>query len=237
MRRRSSRPPPFARWFLSFVLLSCACFSIASAWVGLRFRGRILPAGQAPEAPVALVFGAGLSAPGVPSPVLAARLDAALALFEAGKVETLLLSGDNRERSHDETGAMRRYLVERGIPSEALWIDRLGLSTYDSISRAQALFGVQRAILVTQRFHLPRALYLAQGLGLESWGVAADANPDKPSPYAWRELIGRPFALAQVVLRPPHSLMAVERGEAIEKPEGPGKPPSKTVPVRAEDTR
>lgn len=237
MRRRSSRPPPIGRWLLYFVLLSCASFSVASAWVGLRFRDRIIPAAQVPAAPVALVFGAGLSAPGVPSPVLAARLDAALALFEAGRVESLLLSGDNRVRSHDETGAMRRYLLERGVPAEALWIDRLGLSTYDSISRAQALFGVQRAILVTQRFHLPRALYLAQGLGLETWGVAADANPDRPSPYAWRELLGRPVALAQVILRPPHSLIQVERGEAISKPERSVSPAAAGTPVTSERAR
>lgn len=201
--RRRPSPPRLSRWILVLFLVSGLVFSIASAWVGLRYRERIVSVSEAPTAPVALVFGAGLSAQGVPSPVLAARLDTALELYRAGKVERLLLSGDNQDRWHDETGAMRSYVLARGMDEADLRVDRLGLSTYDSVKRAQGIFGVERALLVTQRFHLPRALYLANGLGLEAWGVPADAEPDRPSPYAWRELVGRPFALAQVLTEPP----------------------------------
>jgi len=169
-----------------------------------------ITAREVPEAPVALVFGAGLSSPGVPSPVLAARMDTAIALYREGKVSRLLLSGDNQSRYHDETGAMRRYALSKGVKPAHLQLDRLGLSTYDSVRRAQVLFGVERALLVTQRFHLPRALYLANGLGLDAWGVPADSEPDKPSPYAWRELVSRPMALAQVLTQPPY---AGEQGE------------------------
>lgn len=202
-KRHAPRPSHAARWLLSVVLLAGLAVSVASAWVGLRYRDRILPAREVPEAPVALVFGAGLSSPGVPSPVLAARMEAAIALYREGKVSQLLLSGDNQSRYHDETGAMQRYALAQGVQPDHIRLDRLGLSTYDSVRRAQVLYGVKRALLVTQRFHLPRALYLANGLGIEAWGVAADAEPDKPSPYAWRELAGRPLALAQVLTRPP----------------------------------
>jgi len=202
-KRPSQAPSRVARGLLSAVLLAGLAVSVASAWVGLRYRSRILPAVEAPDAPVALVFGAGLSSPGVPSPVLAARLETAIGLYREGKVSLLLLSGDNQSRYHDETGAMHRYALDQGVKPDHIRLDRLGLSTYDSVRRAQALYGVDRALLVTQRFHLPRALYLANGLGIEAWGVAADAEPDKPSPYAWRELMGRPLALAQVLTRPP----------------------------------
>lgn len=169
-----------------------------SFYVEWRYDARIVRAEEAPEAPVALVFGAGL-AQGAPSPVLAERLDAAYALWRAGKVERVLVSGDNAERYHDETLAMRRYLLRRGLPEDALQADLGGLSTYDSCVRARRHFGVQRALLVTQRFHLPRALFIANSVGLDAWGVPADAGRRGTRRYAVRELLSRPLALLMVL--------------------------------------
>jgi SanA protein len=158
----------------------------------------------AAPAPVALVFGAGLHE-GLPSPILAERLDAAVALFKAGKVERVLVSGDNSSdpRYHDETLAMRRYLIGRGVPAERVLGDDFGVSTYDTCVRARTVFGVDRAVLVTQRFHLPRALFIANSIGLESDGVAADEGRTNRSPYALRELVSRPLAWAMVILKTP----------------------------------
>jgi SanA protein len=174
----------------------------ASLYVEVRYRGRIRPAGEVPAAPVALVFGAGLATVTEPSPLLAERLDMAVALYRAGKVKWLLVSGDSSDPSHDETHAMRKYAMEQGVPEEDVRADDLGLSTYDSCVRAQAVFGVKRAVLVTQRFHLSRALFIANSIGMDADGVAADTGEPRRSPYVWRELLSRPLALAMVIARP-----------------------------------
>jgi SanA protein len=165
------------------------------------YAHRIVPLQEAPKAPVALVFGAGLAPGGVPSAVLAQRLDAAIALWRAGKAEALLVSGDNSDRFHDETQAMRRYVLERGVPPEAVLGDASGLSTYDSCVRAHSVFGARRALLVTQRFHLTRALFIANSVGLDAWGVAADEGRPTTRRYLVRETLSRVLALAMVLLR------------------------------------
>ncbi|ATB29183.1 SanA protein [Melittangium boletus DSM 14713] len=169
-----------------------------SLYVEWRYVDRILPRAQAPQAPVALVYGAGLAPGGKPSPVLAQRLDAALALYHSGTVGMLLLSGDNSDRFHDETRAMVRYVRERGVPSEAIQEDTAGLSTYDSSVRARTVFGVREALLVTQRFHLTRALYIANSVGIDAWGVAADEGRPTTRRYALRETLSRVLALLMV---------------------------------------
>ena len=126
---------------------------------------------------VAIVPGAGLTADGKASWFLGDRLDAAIALYRRGKVDGLLLTGDNHVRSHDEPAAMRAYALARGVPAAAITLDYAGFDTYDSCYRAHAIFGVESAVVVTQRYHLPRAVYLcrsvgiaADGLGVSDWG-------------------------------------------------------------------
>ncbi|EAU67657.1 SanA protein [Stigmatella aurantiaca DW4/3-1] len=171
-----------------------------SRFVQVRYADRILPRQGAPEAPMALVFGAGLAPGGVPSPVLAQRLDTAIALWREKKVGGVLVSGDNSDRFHDETRAMRRYLLERGLPETAVQGDNSGLSTYDSCVRAYDVFGMRRALLVTQRFHLPRALYIANSVGMDAWGVAADEGHPSTQRYVLRETFSRVLALIMVLL-------------------------------------
>lgn len=171
----------------------------ASAWVQLRYREKIHSLEQAPQAPVALVFGAGLSGK-EPSPVLAERLDGALALYRSGKVKKLLVSGDSSDRWHDETSAMRRYLEAKGVPSLAVVSDGAGYSTYDSCFRAQEIYAVRKAVLVTQAFHLPRALFIANSLGMDAHGVATGAGGFfQLEP---REILSRALAVAMVAFRP-----------------------------------
>lgn len=154
---------------LGLVILLAACFT-----TGLAARGRIYSASTVPAGRVAIVFGAGLSRSGFPTAVLQDRVAMAARLYFAGKVEKLLLSGDNRSISHDEPGAMRQYALLLGVPEDAMVLDNIGLRTYDTCYRAKAIFGITNAILVTQNFHLPRALYLCNALGVEAVGVAAD---------------------------------------------------------------
>ena len=127
-----------------------------------------------PSAPVAIVFGAGLRK-GKPSLVLRGRLDASIDLYRSGKVKKLLMSGDNRRKDYNEPEAMRRYAVEHQVRNADIVLDFGGRDTYDTCYRARTVFGITNAILVTQRYHAPRAVYLARGMGMQ---VSAYAVPN-----------------------------------------------------------
>jgi SanA protein len=160
------------------------------AWLGRQYEPRLYSVpDQAPPQPVALVFGAGVWPSGRLSDALADRMDTAIDLYQAGTVNKLLLTGDNRKPDYNEPAAMADYARRRGVPDEDLVLDYAGRRTYDSCYRARAIFGVERAVLVTQAFHLPRALFTCEGLGLQVVGVRADRHQYARSPwYQVREL-------------------------------------------------
>jgi SanA protein len=123
---------------------------------------------------VALVLGAAPIGPeGGPNRYFEYRLDAAAALWRAGKAKYLLVSGDNRRPDYDEPSAMRAGLIARGVPASAIYRDFAGLRTLDSVLRARAVFGQRRLIIVSQGFHANRAVFLARRAGLEAWGFEA----------------------------------------------------------------
>ncbi len=135
-----------------------------------------------PAQRVAIVFGAGLWRDGSPTPILRERVAAAAELYFTGKVEKLLMSGDNRFVYYNEPGAMREFALSLNIPEDAIVLDYAGRRTYDTCYRAKAVFGVKEAILVTQDFHLPRALYLCNSLGVSAVGVSADGHSGTADP-------------------------------------------------------
>ena len=128
---------------------------------------------QVPARPVAVVFGAGVGPDGALSAVLKARVDAAVALYKAGKVQKLLMTGDNDRLSYNEVTPMKDYAVSCGVPARDVVRDYAGFHTFDSCYRARHVFDIHRAILVTQAFHLPRAIYAARALGIDAVGFAA----------------------------------------------------------------
>ncbi len=132
---------------------------------------------EAPTRRVAIVFGAGLRRDGTPSPVLEDRVATAAELYFSKKVEKLLMSGDNRFLDYNEPGAMLNYALKLGVPRADIVLDYAGRRTYDTCYRAKVIFGVSAAILVTQDFHLPRALFTCNALGLPAVGVSADRRP------------------------------------------------------------
>ena len=135
---------------------------------------RIYNVAGAPSMPAAIVFGAGLTRTGQPTAILKDRVETAAQLFFAGKVQKLLMSGDNRFLDYNEPEAMRQYALSLGVPSSAIVLDYAGRRTYDTCYRARAIFGLDSVLLVTQAFHLPRALFLCNGLGLRAAGVEAN---------------------------------------------------------------
>jgi vancomycin permeability regulator SanA len=136
------------------------------------FSVESLPVSGAPV----LILGAGVMRDREPTQVLQSRLDTGLDLFRRGKGSWFLVSGDNRAANYNEPQAMRRWLLKRGVPPERVISDFAGRRTYDSLKRAQAVFGVTRVIVVTSDFHLARALFLARHLGLDAYGVPASTE-------------------------------------------------------------
>jgi vancomycin permeability regulator SanA len=167
-------------------LLAVGAAGILALGVGIRFatRDRIVALADLPRLPVALVLGAEVYADGVPSKFLRARLDLAVELYRRGLVERLLVSGDGRSRFYDETGGMRAYLIEQGVPESALVVDPEGLDTHASCLRARDVYGVERLVVVSQSYHLPRALVLCRALGLDAWGVGDDTVRSSPRTWA-----------------------------------------------------
>lgn len=167
---------------------------------------RIYTTQTVPSRPVVIVFGAGLWRDGTPTTVLRDRIATAAELFFSGKVQKILMSGDNSYLDYNEPSAMREYAISLGIPEEAIVLDYAGRRTYDTCYRAHAIFGLQQAILVTQSFHLPRALYTCDALGLKAVGVPSDQREYRlGSLLYWnlRELPATLTALLDVhILRP-----------------------------------
>lgn len=211
------------RRVLIALVFSAGAVLAVSVAIDAAYDSKIFMRREVPEADVALVFGAGLAPGGVPSPVLKQRMDAAIALYRSGKVKKLLVSGDNSDAYHDETKAMRRYAIDRGLPVKDVIGDYAGLSTYDSCYRAKEIFGVHRAVLVTQDFHLPRALFIANSLGIEAHGVAADSKARHLARYRPRELLARTAAVAMVVFRPEAKILGASEDLDGTITDGPGK--------------
>ena len=161
-----------------------------------------------PSSRVAIVFGAGLTSSGAPTTGLKDRVTTAVGLYQSGKVEKILMSGDNRFIYYNEPGAMKSFALELGVPEEDIVLDFAGRRTYDTCYRAKEIFQLDQAILVTQRFHLFRALYTCNALGLQSDGVEADLRPYRDEPF-WniREIPACLNAFIQVHLTRPEPVL------------------------------
>lgn len=172
--------------------------------------GRVYAVETAPSQRVAIVFGAGLTRSGQPTPILRDRVETAAQLYLAGKAQTLLMSGTTEAGRYSEPEAMRQYAVSLGVPAAAIMVDDAGYRTYDTCYRAKAVYGLDSALLVTQSFHLPRALFLCNALGLNASGVTASNRHYWPLMLLiWnaREQVATLGALVDIyVLRPTPAL-------------------------------
>lgn len=155
--------------------LFVAVLAVPNVIVLLGGKGPVTAeAAEVPHAQAALVLGAQVYKDGRPSIMLADRITAAAELYEAGKVDKLLLSGDHGRKTYDEVATMKRILLARGIPAEDIFTDHAGFDTWDSAQRAKRVFDVDSVVVVTQKFHMARALYDARHAGLEATGYVAD---------------------------------------------------------------
>jgi SanA protein len=177
------------------------------------YRSAIYAQTDSPVRPVAIVFGAAVYGNGRLSPVLRDRVDTAIELYKMGQVNRILVSGDNQAADYDEPGAMMAYAIEQGVDPADITVDRAGQRTYDTCFRASHVFDVDSAVLVTQAFHLPRALMTCESLGIQVVGVNADKRLYRSARwYEVRETMATLIAVWDVFNREPPPLL-----EASEK--------------------
>ncbi len=172
-----------------------------------RYRAEIQPRESVQPAPVAVVFGARVYPNGRLSAMLRDRVETAVQLYLNGQVQSIIMSGAGQHSAQNEPEAMMAYALARGVPIEALRADDGGHRTYDTCYRARHEFGVEKAVLVTQAFHLPRALFTCGQLGMQVTGAIADQRYYGRRSMAWsatREVPASLLALLDVIMaRPP----------------------------------
>lgn len=157
---------------------------------------------------VAIVFGAAVYGNGRLSPILRDRMDTAVQLYKDGTVQNIIVSGDNQFVDYDEPTAMMEYAIAQGVAPEDVQPDFAGRRTYDTCYRAREIFQLESAILVTQQFHLPRALFTCQRLGIEVVGVASDPQPYRDARwYEIRETVATAVALWDVIRQQPAPIL------------------------------
>ncbi|MFJ4867385.1 vancomycin high temperature exclusion protein [Streptomyces sp. NPDC088757] len=224
-------PARFTRWLprtvrarrraVQAVMAVAVLALLPAAWMHTAAAGKLRTTADVPARDVAVVFGAGLWK-GRPTPYLAHRLDTAAELYRTGKVRVLLVTGDNSRTAYDEPSAMRAYLTARGVPDGRIVSDYAGFDTWDSCVRARKVFGVDRAVLVTQDFHVKRAVALCGRAGVDAYGVGVAEPHDRTWYYGTtREVLAAGKAALDAGLRPdPRFLGPEEEGvtEALASP-------------------
>ena len=181
MEKIKSKPVKAVICFL-WVVLSIGVLGVAAVvginlWVTGSVQSKILTEDTAAllqDVDCIVVLGCQVRSDGTPSHMLEDRLKRSVALYNAGVAPKLLMSGDHGTKYYDEVDAMKRYAIDAGIPSEDVFMDHAGFSTYETVYRAKEIFGAEKIVIVTQQYHLYRAMYIAKAMGMEVYGVAAD---------------------------------------------------------------
>jgi vancomycin permeability regulator SanA len=176
---------------LAASLTISAVFGAAAAWVHSRAAGHIYTVDTVPAAPVVMVLGARVHPDGTPYPFLAARLSIARDLYDSGRARAILVSGDNGQKNYNEVDPMRRWLIDHGVPSTKVVGDYAGFDTYDSCVRARKIFGVHAITVVTQSYHLDRAIALCRHAGIATNGVGD--NTSRRYWWEWKKAASREY--------------------------------------------
>ena len=180
--------------FLIVILGLCLLFGI-DFYVRSSTKDRIISpedVSSVSDADCILVLGAGIRTDGSPSPMLQDRLNTGIELYQNNAAPKLLMSGDHGRKKYNEVHTMKDIALDQGVPSEDVFMDHAGFSTYDSLYRARDVFQARKVIIVTQKYHLYRALYIARSLGLDAWGVSADTRRYRgQSQRDFREILAR----------------------------------------------
>lgn len=175
-------------------------------YIVMKEKSKILPIGDASDfhADCIIVLGAGIRADGSPTWMLEDRIKIGDRLYQNNCAPKIIMSGDHGREEHDEVNTMKTYAINEGVPSEDIFMDHAGFETYDSLYRAKEIFGAQKVIIVTQEYHLYRALYIADRLGLDARGVTADLRfySKKMSYWKFREYLARVKSFGKCISMP-----------------------------------
>ena len=199
---------------VAVALAIVAVFAVTNVVTIVGSKGSIVSADEASisSADAIVVLGASVFADGTPSGILQDRLDDGIALYFAGVAPKLIMSGDNGTESHNEVRVMKQYAIAQGVPSEDIFCDHAGFSTYESMYRAKYVFGCQRIVVATQTYHLYRALWSAKSLGMQATGVPSDYHEyQKQLQYDIREVPARTKDFFKALFRMPSTYV----GDAI----------------------
>lgn len=197
---------------LCLLILGAALVLLPDLVIRLSAGPYLREADTAGSGDCVLVLGAGLLPDGKPSLMLTERINTGVALYKSGAAPRLLMSGDHSREDHDEVNAMKDAAMAQGVPSEDIFMDHAGFSTYDSMYRAREIFGAEKLIIVTQAYHLPRALWIARRMGMEAVGVACDTARYRGQLYRdLREVLARDKDFFKCILMPEPTYL----GEAI----------------------
>ncbi len=188
-------------WLLLIAAGLTAGLLAVDRYVQKRGAAYIVAQGSCPNLQAAVVLGAYASPDGWLCPMLADRVTTAVELYKDKRVQKIIMSGDHGRTDYDEVNQMRRYAEKLGVPPEDIFMDHAGFSTFDSLYRARQVFLVDSAVVVTQSYHLPRAVYAARALGIEAAGVSADRQLYAGAWfYSLREIPARLKIFAQIHL-------------------------------------
>ena len=166
----------FLKILLLLSLIGAIIFGGIQIYVNSFAKGRLVSPATAPSVDAVMILGAYVYENGNPSPVLQDRLDYGYEIYQAGKAKKIIVTGDHGTIQYDEVNVMKDYLLKKGVPAQDIFLDHAGFDTYDSMYRARDIFGVKSLIISTQQFHINRALYISQRLGLDSYGYPSDDN-------------------------------------------------------------
>ena len=192
--------------FLCLAVIGTATLFTINGYVKASAKDRILTTQKAAEledVDCIIILGCQVKVDGSLSHMLRDRLMRGLEVYETGAAPKLLMSGDHGREEYDEVGAMKNYAIENGVPSENVFMDHAGFSTYETMYRAKEIFKAEKVIIVTQEYHLYRALYIAEQLGMEAYGVSADLNRYAgQSMRDFREVLARCKDWAMCIFKP-----------------------------------
>jgi len=192
-------------WIISLFVIGCTVIFFTILTVQVMYSSRITSKQYAVmPAPVAIVLGASVKKDGTPSDALYDRIASAATLYQNGSVELLLLTGDDGKNHVDEVDAMKKTAMQLGVPEAAIMVDGKGYRTYESCKNAIQTYHITNAIVVTQRFHLPRALFLCNELGIDATGFVADRQ--RYASANWfeiRDLLASVKAMIDIYVLPP----------------------------------
>lgn len=203
--------------FIAVVLFGMIAFAAVNGYVIIRSGRQIVSidelkekADQAAEehADAVLILGAQVKPDGSPSVMLRERLDTGIMIYQSGLTDRIIMSGDHGSDDYDEVNAMKDYAIEKGVPSEHIFMDHAGFSTYESMYRAKEIFQAENIIVVTQKYHLYRAVYDAEAMGLKAKGIACDTTVYSGDTYRKvRELAAIAKDVGYSVLKPEPSCL------------------------------